>query len=90
MRRASVSIPSNIVEGCGRDGDRELGGFLRIVSGSASELEYQLHLARDLEMLDDQTCGLLMEQVAEVRRMIAGLLRTLKQDGQASKTTSGG
>src|SRR2546421_657986 len=47
-RRASVSIPDNIAEGCGRDGDVELARFFRIAIGSASELEYHLLLAFDL------------------------------------------
>ena len=48
IRRSSVSIPTNIVEGCGRNGNAELARFLHIASGSASELEYHLLLARDL------------------------------------------
>jgi four helix bundle protein len=48
MRRASVSIASNLAEGCGRGGDAELGRFATIAMGSASELEYQILLAKDL------------------------------------------
>ena len=47
IRRAASSIPSNIAEGCGRDGDAELSRFCIIARGSASELEYQILLARD-------------------------------------------
>ncbi len=50
-RRASVSIPANIAEGWGREGEAELRRFLRIGLGSASELEYHLLLARDLSVL---------------------------------------
>ena len=48
IRRAASSIPSNIAEGCGRDGDAESARFCLIARGSASELEYQILLAHDL------------------------------------------
>ena len=51
IRRAAVSIPSNLAEGCGRNGDAELARFCSIVSGSASELENQILLARDLQLI---------------------------------------
>jgi len=51
MRRASASICANLAEGCGRDGDGELARFCSIARGSASELEYHLLLARDLQLL---------------------------------------
>src|SRR5512136_2412595 len=52
IRRAAVSIPANIVEGCARGGDAEFGQFLRIAQGSAAELDYHLLLARDLNFMD--------------------------------------
>jgi len=52
IRRSSVSVPANIAEGCGRDGDAELARFLQIAMGSASELDYHLQLARDLNLLN--------------------------------------
>jgi four helix bundle protein len=51
IRRACVSIPANIAEGCGRDGDAELARFFQISMGSSSELEYHLLLAHDLGFL---------------------------------------
>jgi len=53
IRRAGSSIPANIAEGCGRDGDAELARFLQIAKGSASELEYHLLLSHDLGFLND-------------------------------------
>ena len=51
IRRSCVSIPANIVEGCGRNSDPEFARFLSIAMGSATELEYHLLLARDLGLL---------------------------------------
>ena len=51
VRRSAASIATNIAEGCGRDGERELARFLAIAAGSASETEYRILLARDLDYL---------------------------------------
>ena len=68
LRRSSASIPANIAEGCGRTGDAELGRFLQIAAGSASEAEYHLLLAHDLGYLDPKVFGELNRQVVEVKK----------------------
>jgi len=73
LRKSATSVPSNIAEGCGRDGERELARFLSIAAGSASESEYQLLLARDLGYLQHDTHRRLEEQVTEVRRICSTL-----------------
>jgi four helix bundle protein len=78
--RAATSVPANIAEGCGRAGDRDFRPFLRHSLGSACELEYHLLLARDLGFLSDGAYGLLNPQVAEVKRMLTGLIRRLVAD----------
>ena len=79
IRRSSASIPTNIAEGCGRNGDAELSRFMTISMGSASELEYQLLLARDLGYLIQGNYPELHEKVTEVKRMLAGFIKTLKK-----------
>ena len=80
VRRAAASIPANIAEGCGRDGSVELARFLRIALGSASELEYYLILLRDLALLKTADCERVNQDVLEVKRMLAALIRRLAAD----------
>ena len=77
IRRAASSIPSNIAEGCGREGDAELARFCIIARGSASELEYQLLLARDLILLQAEDYEQLSQQTVEVKRMLTVLVQKL-------------
>jgi four helix bundle protein len=78
LRRAAVSVASNIAEGCGRDGERDFARFLSIAAGSASEVEYQLLLARDLGYLTDEIHGQLDARINEVKRMLNSFIRTLR------------
>ena len=80
MRRASMSIPTNIAEGCGRNTDADFARFLQMAMGSASETEYELILARDLEFLSKDKHEKLHNDVEEVKRMLASLLKTLRAD----------
>jgi len=78
IHRASMSVPTNIAEGCGRNTDAEFARFLQIAMGSASETEYQLILAHDLEFLSKESHGSLHQEVEEVKRMLASLLKTIR------------
>ncbi|HLF71129.1 MAG TPA: four helix bundle protein [Dehalococcoidia bacterium] len=80
IRRSSSSIPSNIAEGCGRDGNAELTRFIHIAMGSASELEYQLLLAHELFYLNDGDFDKLAGQVVEVKKMLTGFVGRLKAE----------
>jgi four helix bundle protein len=77
IRRAASSIPANIAEGCGRNGDAELARFCIIARGSATELEYQLLLARDLKLLQTDDYEELSLQTVEVKRMLTVLVQKL-------------
>lgn len=78
IRRASVSIPSNIAEGCGRESPQDFSRFLAIAKGSCNEVEYQLLLAKDLGYIEEFQHRSLTAQVAEVRRMMHSFAQTLK------------
>ena len=82
VRRCSISIPSNIAEGCGRQSDADFKRFLHIAMGSAAELECQLMLIRDLKLIDIPTSNQLFNEVAVTRKMLNALIQRLKQPPQ--------
>jgi four helix bundle protein len=75
VRRAAVSIPSNIAEGQGRGGDVEFVRFLRIAHGSLREVETQFLIAERLGYLDKERVEEVMAIASEVGRLINGLIR---------------
>lgn len=78
LRRAAVSIPSNIAEGQGRQTTGEFRQFLGHARGSLLETETQILLSERLEYLDHQTSNCLLEQASEVGRILNGLLTSLE------------
>ena len=80
IRRSSASVPTNIAEGCGRGGNAELGRFLQIAMGSASEVEYQLLLSHDLGFMNSPQYNSLARQAVEIKRMLAVLLQRVRAD----------
>ncbi len=70
IRRAAVSVPSNIAEGCGRDTDPQLKNFLNIAIGSICELETQVYLAFDLEYYNQQITNALVNEITAIRKMM--------------------
>ena len=80
MRRAASSIPSNIAEGCGRDGDSELSRFCVMARGSASELEYQILLAQDPELIPLKEYEKLTQQTVEIKRMLTVFVQKLNAE----------
>ncbi|MBC8869398.1 MAG: four helix bundle protein [Planctomycetes bacterium] len=80
IRRAAASVPSNIAEGCGRNSDAELARFMEIAMGSASEVEYQILLARDLEYVATPEHEDIHGRVCEVKRMLASFIQKLRAD----------
>jgi four helix bundle protein len=78
IRRAAVSVPSNIAEGHGRLNDGHFRQFLAIARGSLFEMQTQLELAAGLGLLAQDRFERLMEQCEEVARIINGLLTSLE------------
>jgi len=82
LRRAAVSIPSNVAEGSGRSGAREFRHCLSVAHGSLCEVETQLALGVALGFCDPEEGERIQDQAAEVGRIIRGLIRKL--DGEKS------
>jgi four helix bundle protein len=79
IRRAVVSISSNIAEGFERDGNKELVNFLSIAKGSCGEVRSQLYLASDQSYLSDEKFREMSEKLIKISRAIAGFMKYLRQ-----------
>lgn len=80
LRRAAVSVPSNIAEGCGRTSVGEMRQFLGHSRGSTYEMETQLCIAESLSYLDHARLQKLLEQCWEIVRMLNALIQRLQGD----------
>ena len=80
LRRAAISVPSNMAEGAGRGSDSDFKRFLWHSLGSLNEVEYDLLLARDLGFLPDTDHRRLSSKLERVRRMLTGLIARLETD----------
>jgi len=80
LRRAAPSIPANLAEGCGRNGDAEFARFCCIAMGSACEVEYHLLLANELKLIKPKQYDELSARTIEVKRMLSSLIQKLKAE----------
>jgi four helix bundle protein len=78
IRRAAISIPSNIAEGQGRNSAKEFNQFLAISLGSTAELETQLIIAKEIDYLNEEQLNPLIERLDIIRKMLKSLAKTLK------------
>lgn len=83
IRRAAVSVPSNIAEGWGRGTTSDYARFLRMARGSLYEVETQCVVARELGFMDDEVFRATDEVISECGRVLAGLLRSIEKKIQA-------
>lgn len=79
VRRAAVSVPSNIAEGCARRGTVEFIRYLSIARGSLAEVETQLIIARKLNYMDEASLASRLENADEISRMLSGLITKLEE-----------
>jgi four helix bundle protein len=79
IRRAAVSVPSNIAEGQGRDSTREFIHHLSMAYGSLMEVETQIQIAVDLGYVEKTTVREFLNQSAEAGRIVNGLMKALRR-----------
>ena len=78
MRRTAAAIPMKIADASGRTGDEDVVRCLQAGMGSASEFEYQCILAHDLGYVSAERHGLLVQDVIEVKKMLASFIKTVR------------
>jgi len=78
MRRAGISVPSNIVEGCARESQTEYHRFLEIAFGSLKELHYQFTLASKLGYVNEEDEKIASLKFVEVEKVLGSLLRSMR------------
>ena len=90
MRRAAISVPSNIAEGAGRGSNQDALKFLYIARGSLCELRTQVEVMQEAGLLDSRICESLLGRAEETGRLLGGLVRfrASRRDGDAEASSS--
>ena len=79
IRRCSVSVPSNIAEGCGRQTSKDIIRFLYISRGSLYELETQLYLSNDLNFISKEKLNIILLQIETCKKLLNGFINYYKK-----------
>jgi len=79
IRRAVISVATNIVEGTSRKSQIDFSRFLQISFGSAKEVEYEILLAKDLDYIDAESYNELEHQIEEIKKMLVGLMHSIEK-----------
>lgn len=82
MRRAAVSVPSNLAEGAARRNNKEFIQFLYVALGSLSELDTQVHIARELKYIKDKEIEGVAGLIEKTSKLIFGLIRKRQEVGR--------
>ena len=80
LQRASVSIPSNVAEGCSRRSQAEFAHFLEVSLGSSYEIETQMEIAHILKYVSDKQYNNTIEKVQSIEKKLTNLINTIRQD----------
>lgn len=90
LRRAAISVPSNIAEGAGRESNQDALRFLYIARGSLGELRTQVEVMQEAGLLEARICESLLGRAEETGRLLGGLVRfrTSRRDGDAEAPSS--
>ncbi|HVT30696.1 MAG TPA: four helix bundle protein [Lacipirellulaceae bacterium] len=83
-------MAANLAEGCGRGGERDFPRFVQIAVGSAAEVEYHLLLAKDLGYVGAEDFAALTESYREIKRMLASLLKTVREQSRSRRLKADG
>lgn len=78
MRRASVSIPANLAEGCGKKGTNDIANFFQISLGSLHETEYYLLLSKDLQYITNEVFESRNAEIKEIKAMLVSLIKKVR------------
>ncbi|WP_075342639.1 four helix bundle protein [Tenacibaculum agarivorans] len=78
LRRASLSIPTNLVEGSSRNSEKEFAHFINIASGSSAEVEYLLEFSKEINYLSLEDFDILNREIIIIRKMLNSLYQKLK------------
>jgi len=88
LRRAAISVPTNIAEGAGREHKREYLHFLYVARGSIAEAEYLLHLSRRVGYLEDNEYKKVEELREETAKTLQGLINSVKKEAKKTEDLS--
>ena len=80
IRRASVSVMANIAEGFGRNSNKDFVRFLNISRASCFEVQSHLHIAKELDYINEEQFNLLYEKCSEIARLTGGFIKYLKEN----------
>jgi four helix bundle protein len=89
LRRAALSIPANIAEGSSRPTDKDFAKFLHIALASTTEVEYHLEFATAASIIPPREFTLRQHELIEIRKMLTGLVKHLRQTDSVKRPLSG-